>query len=62
MADNELDAMQPGELEELEPETAEEQRGRLRDRVSGILQRLASPFVWLWNRLVSAWRWLVRPN
>jgi TolB protein len=62
MADNELEATQPEELEELEPETAEEQQGRLRDRVSGILRRLASPFVWLWNCLASAGRWLVKPN
>lgn len=65
MADNELDAVQPEEfeyLDELGVEVAERQRGRLRDRVSGVLRRLASPFVWLWNRLTFACRWVIKPN
>jgi TolB protein len=65
MADNELGAVQPEEFEELDElgvEVAEGQRGRLRDRVSGILRRLASPFVWFWNHLTFAVRWLIKPN
>jgi TolB protein len=65
MADNVLRAGQLEEFEELselEPEAAEEQQTRLRDRIGSILRRLASPFVWLWSRLTFAWRWLVRPN
>jgi TolB protein len=65
MSDYDLDAVQPEEFEgfgELGPEMVEEKKGRLRNRVSGILRRLASPFVWLWNRLAFAWCWLVKPN
>jgi TolB protein len=65
MADDVLDAMQPEEFEEsdeLGPEAVEEQRGRFRDRVRGFFKRLASPFVWLWGRVVFVWLWLFKPN
>jgi Tol biopolymer transport system component len=67
MADEAQDVVQPEESGELDaeaeaPESSEGRRVRLRDRVSGVLRRLASPIVWLWSRVARGWRWLRKPN